>query len=563
MVSNSESCEVRAKQQSIHPQVLPTTSGLLFLVLLALIAPSLIAQAPAGGTTQATVVQPMSKAIVFNLYWDSNWDADNPQLTRGEIDAATQAVINSTYIATLSEYGVTSVTFGGSFLPNQKCVQQAPAAPGFFVPSGPGISQFIQCEHDNESVLQNNSAVYNVILPQSSLESDFWTRGFCTTPGSSAGWHYHGLPDLSIFPYYVPFSGAPAYAIVMTAPACFIGNAPQLPSAAFFENLTHEMIEALTDPFPINISILPTQIRVTLDTEIADICEASKPVPNSGPISVFIDSSQNPSTARVSVASHWSNKQQTCLGFADSTVPTIKSFSVTNWGSQTALSVAGSGFGTMPSQVDIPNTKLPYLTLNNNNPQTWQAGNTIDGDPTLLNIQNWSPTASKSNFVGGVGINVAPSAALSLLLCNPNSLLCASHNGTSAPGPYNPRIEVTATVSGNFSASPDTISVSNGTQKLIDEKIFGICEICEFLSPVMTLAPGNYNFTDAVSGKVTMKSISNGCKVSLTLGDETGCTVAFTGPANTPPPPACTPPNILRSCGGKAPACMSQYAVCQ
>lgn len=120
----------------------------------------------------ADINHPIASATFVNIYWDSAWDADNPALTRGRIDAVATAVTQSTYFGGLAEYGVRTVTFGGSLLPNKACPQKAPNSVGFYDPANTSIAGFIQCEHDNEKMLQNSSVIYNIILPQSSLESD-------------------------------------------------------------------------------------------------------------------------------------------------------------------------------------------------------------------------------------------------------------------------------------------------------------------------------------------------------------------------------------------------------
>lgn len=376
----------------------------------------------AHATTTATALQTMPTVVVFNIYWDSNWDADNPDLMREKIDTVTADIINSSYMTALSEYGFSSATFGGGLLPNSKCVQKAPNSPGFFVPGGPGISQFIQCEHDNVPALQNPVALYNIILPESSLENDFWLAGFCGSGAVSAAsaWHYHGLPDISLVnpTYLTPFSGAPIYTIVMTSPMCFTGQEP----GAFFENLTHEMVEAITDPFPLNISIIPPHATAPFNGEIADACEKGQPVPNSGPIQAFTDGSGNSPNQPVAVASHWSNAQQTCLGFADSTMPSFTSsgINLTNFGPQLSLQINGSGFGSTSNGVGM-------LTLNDNT-DFWQAGNLIDQNSIQFAGLTFLPTSITALGLAGLGSFqvTAAGASLTIWVCNPNSLHCLS-----------------------------------------------------------------------------------------------------------------------------------------
>lgn len=500
-------------------------------------------------TTTATVVQPLTSAVFINIYWDGSWDADNPGLSHGTIDAATKAVIESSYLSALSEYGVKSVTFGGGLLPNKACAQKAPNAVGFYDPVNTSIAGFIQCEHDSEPTLQNSLVVYNIILPQSSLESDAWTNQFCSGPGSPGAWHYHGLQKVSIIPpNLVPFNDGPIYTIVMTNPKCFLGAG----AGAVFDSLFHEMVEALTDPFPIDISIIPPHARVTFTGEIADIgiCE------NAGPQLAFTDvNMKTPNHQPVAVATYWSNAQQRCVSFTDITQPVISNVAVSNWGSQTVFGISGSGFGSMPSQISLPNSALPYVEVKNNT-QTWEAGNTINGDPIPLFIPSWFGTQVNNIGFGGNANNV-PGAALTVWLCNPNSLKCDSHGTTSAPGPYNPRLQVRNFVNGEFATS-DTITISLGSQQIMKNTVHGRCvPTCAFFSSVETLPPGSYSFNQTVSGSTPISRVSNGCQqVVLVSGEETFCTISDTGP----PIGGRLCPSGYKSCGD---TCVKLPALCQ
>jgi hypothetical protein len=386
----------------------------------------------------ATANQTLPFAVVFNIYWDSAWDSDNPDLMREKIDTVTNDVLNSSYTTPLGEYGFSGASFGGSFLPNSKCVQKAPDAPGFFVPGGPGISQFIQCEHDNESTLQESNAVYNVILPESSIENDAWLFGFCNTGviSTASAWHYHGLPDFSFIPFYIPFSGAPFYTILMTNQKCFAS--PSQEPGAFFESLTHEMIETFTDPSPLNISIVPPQASAPFTGEIADECEEGQNNPGAGPIQAFINpaSGSRPSQP-VAVASYWSNARQTCEGFSDTTVPTFSaSPNVANFGPQVAITLVGSGFG-------FPNGSQGMVTLDDNT-DSWQAGNLIDENSIQFGKISFFPDQITAVGLTGLsGFNVtADNANLTIWVCNPNSLLCAqSFTTTSQTPPQCPESE--------------------------------------------------------------------------------------------------------------------------
>jgi hypothetical protein len=144
----------------------------------------------------AHVDSPIASPTFVNLYWDNTWDADNPGMKRGSLDAITQAIVNSSYFKGLGEYGVTSASFAGGFLPESACPGKAPNSVGFYDPFNTSIAGFVQCEHDNgPAILRQNNVIYNVILPPSAIESDFWSSNFCSGPGSPAAWHYNGLED--------------------------------------------------------------------------------------------------------------------------------------------------------------------------------------------------------------------------------------------------------------------------------------------------------------------------------------------------------------------------------
>lgn len=473
------------------------------------VGPSNGAQAVSFQIQPGHVDQAMASPVFVNLYWDATWDADNPTMKASAIDAFTQAVVDSSYFKSLSEYGVTGASFGGGFLPDATCASQPPAPVGFYDPFNISIAGFIQCEHDHgPALLRTSNVVYNVILPPKSIENDSWTAGldkFCV-PGGNAGWHYHGLQGT-----LPPFSGSPVYTINMSNPGC--GGNPGLISTLF-----HEMAEAATDPFPVDISIIPPHIGLSNEDEIADLCEDHD-------VPVFTDTaSLTPLSTPLSVPTYWSNALKRCLSFADVTAPTINNVAISSWGSQTAMTISGNGFGVIPPPpaITLPTSTLSYVTLEG---PRWEAGNLINSDTFSLVIPGWSATnVSNIGFANtqNAAPNTVPGAVLSVWLCNPNSLRCAKSAGTAAPGPYNPRLTVWNSVTGDF-PSTDTITISQATQQIQSNNVQGSCQPCAF-SSLQSFAPGTYNFTQAVKGNVALSRVSNGCQsVTLAAAEETSC----------------------------------------
>jgi hypothetical protein len=100
----------------------------------------------------AAVGNALSSPIFVNLYWDATWDADHPSMRTAALDAFTAAVVSSSYVSGLSEYGVQapSVTtrLAGvmGFTPDPGCPPKAPASVGFYDPINPSIIGFLNCE---------------------------------------------------------------------------------------------------------------------------------------------------------------------------------------------------------------------------------------------------------------------------------------------------------------------------------------------------------------------------------------------------------------------------------
>lgn len=505
----------------------------------------------ANAQRTAHIDSPISSPIFVNLYWDSNWDADNPGMKKGSLGAITQSIVNSSYFKNLSEYGVTSASFAGGLLPDSACPGKAPDKVGFYDPINTSIAGFIQCEHDHgPPILRQNSVIYNVLLPPSSVESDFFSSNFCSATSNHAGWHYHGLEDS--FPFF--FSGAPIYTIVMSNPKCG-GNSGLVPL------LTHEMVEATTDPFPVDISIIPPHISFATENEIADLCEGQN-VPN---VPIFVDASNQTSLLTpVSVTTYWSNAMQKCVSFTDTTTPSIGNITISNWGSQTQIGASGSGFGAMPGQVSLPSPVLPYVEVLDH-AHGWAAGNAINGDSVELNIPNWSNTqVSQVAFVSANGVvNNVPGASLLAWICNPNSLKCASHWATAAPGPYNPRLTILEIVGGDFVGQADTFTVvENNATTLMTNTVGSNCQSACVFQSLQTLNPGTYSITQRVTGNGPVKTVANTCNpISLSLGEETSCRISDSGPSD----PAGGCPAGFKCCepgDNKCSKCVPSKTVC-
>jgi hypothetical protein len=117
------------------------------------------------------------------------------------------------------------------------------------------------------------------------VESDAGQSNFCA-PGTYSGFHYHGIQPL--------FSGAPIFTVVMSNAGC--GGA-----AGLFGTITHEMVEAATDPYPVDISVIPLHFGASTQNEIGDLCESQPAISFPGPGTL------------VGLEPYWSNARQKCV----------------------------------------------------------------------------------------------------------------------------------------------------------------------------------------------------------------------------------------------------------
>jgi hypothetical protein len=80
---------------------------------------------------------------IVNLYWDGNWDGDNPSFHRSSIDSFTRDLVgNSHYLATAGQYGVGTASFGGSFTPSWLCGASRPGS----ILNSVDLAAWVTCE---------------------------------------------------------------------------------------------------------------------------------------------------------------------------------------------------------------------------------------------------------------------------------------------------------------------------------------------------------------------------------------------------------------------------------
>jgi Bacterial Ig-like domain (group 3)/Divergent InlB B-repeat domain len=257
---------------------------------------------------------------VFDVYWDDNWDADNPNSpTVGQIDNMVSTLAGSSYLDPASQYGVSRGSLIGS--------HQATACGGR--PSGSvsftDLLAYITCEVQVPFTgvpYPDDNTEYALFLPEGTTVSG--AIGANCQPGGAAAFHAWSaaftitfitifgiptpIPQLTLEGY--PFTVVPA-SCALTNTGTPIHNVLDGTSELF----SHEFAEASLDPFPptgwiddsqFDINNLP---QVFSTGEPADICEQSSKLQPTTPVRM---------TDGLVVGTYWSNADNACVPFGAS-----------------------------------------------------------------------------------------------------------------------------------------------------------------------------------------------------------------------------------------------------
>lgn len=213
----------------------------LAAVLLASAQPARAADIPTNDVTLdmenvVPLVYPFGLSV-FNLYWDTDWDAHNPGFSRADIDAATTALTDSNYFDKGAQYGTPDLSFSGSAQAADFCG----GTPGSTT-SSVSLVLFLICEEATPFTgvpYSFANRIYNVIVPTGTTIDDFGSRS-CTAYGA-----YHFIfPSLPAIPFGIPPPGRPI--IFTVIPAACVSDVSGL-----MASISHEDIEAATDPTPL------------------------------------------------------------------------------------------------------------------------------------------------------------------------------------------------------------------------------------------------------------------------------------------------------------------------
>ncbi len=226
----------------------------------------------------------LTNSFVYVVFWARDWQGD-PNVQR--IYSSIQAVINGGYFDALDQYGYGSILLTGYKIND------------VVLSSGQVIS-------DPEFVNYANQLINSGIVPRNHSQIVFVlpTRHDVTTPIKAGGYHSYRKPFDKDPRSFLPYS------VIQTGSLLTDFSQPATTLAVIMLATTHELVEAITDPFSDS-----SPSWVADGGEIADVCYDQT-------------GRQNPKVGDISVSYYWSVTASQCVaGGGNGLVPIALSIS--------------------------------------------------------------------------------------------------------------------------------------------------------------------------------------------------------------------------------------------
>ena len=386
--------------------------------------------------------------VYVNVYWDtslSQWDADTastPTLAHKRIDAITRAIIESDY---MNDLWIDYFVLNSPGYPLDSLAVPCGSPPPDVNTALSTVSDAISCVLAARPDLNNDNTIINLFLPPQTVNKDTQIvvqqeyveipeliPGFCNVQPD--GTHHAAQHDKYNTPVRVTF--------VPTVSACSANF------AALISNLTHEMVEAATDPNPSS----PTGWKDALvgGDEIADVCEK---IPSTSFLSVGL------------LPEYWSNSDNACTTGVSKTAPAITKVTVCGTGKDMTITL----FGTIgPEPWDLAsgvfNGRSLYVNATVSGTDNWGAGNLLAIPPDSVNFKQIIWFADKVilwGFDGGYGTSghvVSPDDLISVTLSSAANGVSAVTT-VKAPGP-----SLVAVVDPEFVAAGSSIDIPGSVE---------------------------------------------------------------------------------------------------
>ncbi len=313
----------------------------------------------------------ITNPVYVNVYWESSkeaWDQDAikagmPDLASARIDALTTALMHSNYFAGLSGYSVTSASFLRG------------VALGSCVPLPPELSfnatmmqNIAACIFAANPDITPGSAILNILIPPNVPPGA--TTAFCATAAGD-----HDMFGLGLVMTRIPAACNPNISFLFLA-------------------LTHEMVEAATDPVPGALSGWK-KFGGGPCGEIGDLCVSKCGATAPAPTFLF-----------GTIQNYFVDGLKACfspalLSVPPAATPSISVAGMSGGGSSTVFSLSGTSLAGVQEggPWDLVNGKTLYLQASVAHPgqAPWSAGNIQGMPPDVVNFERviWNDNGVK------------------------------------------------------------------------------------------------------------------------------------------------------------------------
>lgn len=355
----------------------------------------------------------ISDPIVVNLYWETtlagwdanidDWNLNNPNSpissTVANVDRLTRSLVNSGYFDKLGQYGMQSIGMFTS-IPSGDCGHLI----GSIEIAKSKMDELSACIYQKYG-FDTDRTLLNVLIPPQ-IQPQGNNSPWCPPGGGVLAEHDKYGDGISTGPY------------AMTFIPTFCNQGMGDLSLA----MTHELVEAITDPVPASTTGWKTEGIGA--SENADLCQ-NNPV-------AFLDWQLGTQVTR-----YWSNDDDSCAAGATGAIPDIDTITACGSGSRMSITITGTHFGLEPWDLT---TELPGASDNGRSTTLylsstqqvagggqWSAGNVgINPDFVKLGVVEWHPnTIVIHGFDNGYGLSyggttftVNPGDTLQLTVAN-------------------------------------------------------------------------------------------------------------------------------------------------
>jgi hypothetical protein len=262
-----------------------------------------------------------SSPRVFDVYWDDNWDANNPNSpTVAQLDTMVSTIAGGSYLDRANQYGVSRGGLDGSHQATAAaCTNGRPGGSIAFAT----LLSYVTCEVQVPGTnvpYPNDNTTYSIFLPEGTTVSG--TPGADCSAGGSAAFHSWSaaltLQFVTVLgvPLPIPIPVIQGYPFTVVPATCAIGKSGtpnHTVMDGFSELFSHEFAEASIDPFPPTGWVDNSQDFVSQFSvgEPADICQLA------------LSKSEVPTTPvrminGYVVGTYWSNADNACVPFGKS-----------------------------------------------------------------------------------------------------------------------------------------------------------------------------------------------------------------------------------------------------